>query len=163
MEQDTRPVLVLGATGYVGRRLVPLLLDRGCKVRAAGRSDRKIRDGPGAAIPTWRSSWPTPWTPRCSPRPCAVAGRCSTSSSPSGRGNRISPPSYRRIAYSTVHAARAAGVDWIIYFTGLGNPTHLSDQLCSRYEVGEILALGGARVTQLRRRWFWARAGPVSK
>ncbi|EKD37634.1 MAG: NmrA family protein, partial [uncultured bacterium] len=56
----------------------------------------------------------------------------------------------RRIAYSTVHAAREAGVDWILHFTGLGNPAHLSEQLRSRYEVGEILALGGARVTQLR-------------
>ena len=56
----------------------------------------------------------------------------------------------RRIAYSTVRAARQAGVQWIIHFTGLGNPAHLSAQLRARYEVGEILGLGGATVTQLR-------------
>ncbi len=34
----SEPVLVTGATGYVGGRLVPLLLDSGCKVRVMGRS-----------------------------------------------------------------------------------------------------------------------------
>ena len=123
---------------------------------AAGRCARpdaptaRSRAGPGAAIPTWRSSWPTPWTPRFSPRPCAAAGRCSTSSIPSGPGNRISPPwtGASPTPRCTPHAKR----EWtgFIHFTGLGNPAHLSDQLRSRYEVGEILALGGARVTQLR-------------
>ncbi len=43
---DERPVLVLGSTGYVGGRLVPLLLERGHKVRAAGRSVDKILSRP---------------------------------------------------------------------------------------------------------------------
>lgn len=38
MTTDTRPVLVLGSTGKTGRRLVPLLRERGLPVRAAGRS-----------------------------------------------------------------------------------------------------------------------------
>lgn len=38
-----RPVLVLGATGYVGNRLVPRLLERGYRVRAAGRSIEKLK------------------------------------------------------------------------------------------------------------------------
>ena len=34
MTRTDEPILVLGATGYVGGRLVPLLLERGWRVRA---------------------------------------------------------------------------------------------------------------------------------
>ncbi|MCF8031386.1 MAG: NAD(P)H-binding protein, partial [Desulfohalobiaceae bacterium] len=43
--QQTRksdPVLVLGATGYVGGRLVPRLLEKGYRVRAGVRSPAKL-------------------------------------------------------------------------------------------------------------------------
>ena len=150
MDSENRPVLVLGATGYVGGRLLPLLLERGWKVRAAGRSDRKIQARPWGNHPNLE---------------IVVADALDTAAlTEAMRGCRavfyliqsIRPGEHdfatldRRIAYSTVHAAREAGVEWILYFTGLGNPAHLSDQLRSRYEVGEILALGGAKVTQLR-------------
>jgi uncharacterized protein (TIGR01777 family) len=42
---------VTGATGLVGRRLVPALVARGCEVRAATRSPRA--DLPGAAVVQW--------------------------------------------------------------------------------------------------------------
>ncbi|NTU49181.1 MAG: NmrA family NAD(P)-binding protein, partial [Syntrophobacteraceae bacterium] len=40
------PVAVLGATGYVGGRLVPELLRRGYRVRALVRSPEKLRCRP---------------------------------------------------------------------------------------------------------------------
>ncbi len=150
MEQDTRPVLVLGATGYVGGRLLPLLLERGWKVRAAGRSDRKIQGRPWGNHPNLEvvvaDALDTAVLTEAM-RGCRAVFYLIQSVRP---GEQDFATLDRRIAYSTVHAARAAGVDRIIYLTGLGNPTHLSEQLRSRYEVGEILALGGARVTQLR-------------
>ncbi len=150
MDRRNKPVLVLGATGYVGGRLVPLLLERGWKVRAVGRSESKIQARPWGRHPNLE---------------IVVADALDLSAlTDAMRGCRtmfylihsIRPGEHdfatldRRMAYSTVHAGREAGVDWILYFTGLGNPEHLSDQLRSRYEVGEILALGGAQVTQLR-------------
>ncbi len=37
-----KPILVTGATGYVGGRLIPALLDAGYRVRAMGRSLDKM-------------------------------------------------------------------------------------------------------------------------
>jgi uncharacterized protein YbjT (DUF2867 family) len=150
MDNGTRRVLVLGATGYVGGRLVPLLLERGWKVRAAGRSDRKIQARPWGSHPNLEivvadALDTTALTEAMSS--CQAVFYLIHSVRP---GEQDFATLDRRIAYSTVHAARKAGVGWILYFTGLGNPADLSDQLRSRYEVGEILSLGGAKVTQLR-------------
>ena len=47
----SEPVLVTGATGYVGGRLVPLLLDSGYRVRVMGRSTAKLNCRPWARHP----------------------------------------------------------------------------------------------------------------
>ena len=44
-------ILVTGATGYVGGRLVPALLQAGCRVRAMGRSVEKLACRPWARHP----------------------------------------------------------------------------------------------------------------
>ena len=41
--------LVTGATGYIGSRLVPMLLDRGMRIRVLARTPAKLEDAP------WRS------------------------------------------------------------------------------------------------------------
>ena len=84
---DRRRVLVTGATGYIGGRLVPELLDAGFDVRvlarqpgnAAGPPVGRRRRGRCAATPpsrrTWRRRW-TAWTSR------------TTSSTPWAAGTR---------------------------------------------------------------------------
>jgi len=47
-----RAILVVGATGYVGGRLVPLLLDDGYRVRVLGRSAEKLRCRPWSSHPS---------------------------------------------------------------------------------------------------------------
>ena len=44
----SKPVLVTGATGYVGGRLIPRLLEAGYRVRAMGRSLEKMACRPWA-------------------------------------------------------------------------------------------------------------------
>lgn len=41
-----KPILVTGATGYVGGRLVPLLLSKGYRVRACARNPRRMENRP---------------------------------------------------------------------------------------------------------------------
>ncbi len=48
---DSRPILVIGGTGYIGGRLVPLLLESGNKVRVLGRSAAKVCSRPWASHP----------------------------------------------------------------------------------------------------------------
>ena len=44
--QETKTVLVTGATGYIGGRLVPRLLEAGHKVKVLVRTPQKIADVP---------------------------------------------------------------------------------------------------------------------
>jgi len=150
MARADEQILVLGATGYVGGRLVPLLLERGWKVRAVGRSDRKIAARSWGRHPNLEivaADALDTATLATAMHGCRVVFYLIHSIRP---GEEDFATLDRRIAYSTVRAAREAGVQWIIHFTGLGNPVRLSAQLRARYEVGEILGLGGAEVTQLR-------------
>jgi len=46
-----KPILVTGATGYIGNRLVPELLKKGHRVHAFGRSLDKLRNHPWSGHP----------------------------------------------------------------------------------------------------------------
>ena len=48
---NEKPIFVAGATGYVGGRLVPMLLEDGYRVRALARSPAKIRGRPWGGHP----------------------------------------------------------------------------------------------------------------
>lgn len=150
MDLRNKPVLVLGATGYVGGRLVPLLLEQGWKVRAVGRSDQKIKarswgNHPNLEIIVADALDTAVLTDAM--QSCMAVFYLIQSIRP---GESDFATLDRQIAHSAVKAARKAGMNWFIHFSGLGHQTHLSAQLRSRYEIGEILTLGGAKITQLR-------------
>ncbi len=150
MDLRNKPVLVMGATGYVGGRLVPLLLEQGWKVRAVGRSEQKIKSRPWGNHPNLEiivADALDTGVLTVAMQGCIAVFYLIQSIGP---GESDFATVDREIAYSAVKAARNSGMNWFIHFSGLGHETHLSAQLRSRYEVGEILALGGAKVTQLR-------------
>ncbi len=146
-------VLVLGSTGYVGGRLVPLLLESGCRVRAAGRSIEKIRARPWGDHPNLEPVVADAF--RFSELAKAVMG-CDTAyylvhSMTKGIGDFSDLD--RAAACNMVEAGNAAGLKRIIYLSGLGEDLEdmpLSKHLKSRAEVGRILALGQAQCTTLR-------------
>lgn len=141
-------ILVTGATGYVGGRLVPRLLEAGYRVRCL------VRD------------------------PDRLQGRAWLDEVEVARGDMLDPESLKKplegvtALYYLVHslnggrsfseqdaaaarhcgnAAREAGVKRIIYLGGLGDPdADLSPHLRSRHETGDALREAGVPVTEFR-------------
>ena len=149
--KDNRTVMVLGASGYIGGRLVPLLLVQGHKVRAAGRSVHKLEERFGAGhdnLDLRAVDVLDPSTLQDALKGCRVVYYLVHSMNPQGGDFAHAD---RTAAANLVSAATAAGVTRIIYLSGLGDPDDaLSEHLSSRAEVADILRGGDVPVTVLR-------------
>jgi uncharacterized protein YbjT (DUF2867 family) len=140
-------VLVTGATGYVGGRLVPRLLEAGYQVRCLVRDPRKLEQDP------WRDQVEVvqgdilePATLDASLDGCEAAYYLVHSMDGVGQfadRDRTGAENFRK-------AADRAGVNRIVYLGGMGGGDGLSEHLSSRHEVGRILAGGATPVTELR-------------
>ncbi|WP_028320183.1 SDR family oxidoreductase [Desulfatiglans anilini] len=148
---DDRPVLVTGATGYVGGRLVPLLLEAGHRVRVVGRSAAKLRCRPWAAHPLLEIAEAdmldeAALTTAC--KGCRAAFYLVHSMNPRSKDFDRTD---REAAEHMARAAAAGGVERIIYLGGLGsNHPRASKHLRSRGEVARILQSGKVPATFLR-------------
>ncbi|MEP6760847.1 MAG: NAD(P)H-binding protein, partial [Sporichthyaceae bacterium] len=136
------PVLVTGATGFVGRRLCPALTAAGHDVRAMTRKPDSYR-GDGEAV---RGDVHDVATLHEALRGCRAAYYLVHS---------LDSKDFERLdaeaARSFGKAAAEAGVQQIIYLGGLGNDTdQLSSHLRSRREVESLLGSSGTPVTVLR-------------
>ena len=144
-------VLITGATGYIGGRLVPRLLAAGWKVRCLARSARKVRER------AWASD------PRANIVEADVGDEPSVRRAGAGcraafylvHSMMAAGPAYakrdRELAERFGRAAAAAGIGRIVYLGGLGETgPGLSEHLTSRREVESALRQGGVPVTVLR-------------
>lgn len=145
------PILVAGATGYVGGRLVPLLLGRGYRVRALTRSERKIASRPWgghAGLEIVKGDMHDRESVRRAVQGCEAVFYLVHSME---AAHKDFSDADRRAAYNLVRALKGSGVRRVIYLSGLlPDDPYLSAHLRSRGEVAEILELGEVPVTTLR-------------
>ena len=135
-------ILVTGATGFIGRRLVPALIDAGHDVRALTRRPEAY-DGPGTAV---GADVQQPDT-----LPVALEGidiaYYLVHSLDSADFEKLDAAAAREFG----RAAADAGVRQIVYLGGLGaDDEQLSAHLRSRREVEGLLGEAGVPVTVLR-------------
>ncbi|NDH93295.1 MAG: SDR family oxidoreductase, partial [Planctomycetia bacterium] len=148
---STSTIFVTGATGYVGGRLVPALLEAGYRVRCLVREPRKLDARP------WRQHERLEVVAGSLDEPESVAEALSSCRaayylvhSMVATGGTYADRD-RELAGNFAQAARAAGVGRIIYLGGLGEMgPDLSEHLRSRRQVEEQLAASGVPVTTFR-------------
>jgi uncharacterized protein YbjT (DUF2867 family) len=140
--------LVLGATGYIGGRLAPRLLDEDGdgSVRCLVRDPGKLRD--------------VPWARRAEVvrgdllDPASLRSACADVDVVYFLVHSLVARDFadidRRAAQNVAQAAREAGVRRIVYLGGLHPDGPLSPHLESRREVGEILMASGVPTAVLQ-------------
>ncbi|HSF04677.1 MAG TPA: SDR family oxidoreductase [Methylomirabilota bacterium] len=145
------PVLVTGATGYVGGRLVPRLLDAGHRVRCLARSAPKLAARPWAGDPRVEiveSDLTDTEATVSAMHGCHAAYYLVHSMVSTGAGYAAAD---RQLAHRFTTAAARTGVGRIIYLGGLGERGQgLSEHLASRRDVEAVLAAGPLPVTVFR-------------
>ena len=141
-------ILVTGATGYIGGRLVPRLLEAGQPVRCFVRDPGRLRD--------------YSWFERVEVAEGDALDASSLIKALQGvtvayylihgmQGGRADAERDLRAARFFASAAEIAGIHRIIYFGELVDPTDdLSPYLRSRHETGHVLRQGRVPVTEFR-------------
>ena len=140
-------MLVTGATGYIGGRLVPRLLEAGHEVRVFVRDPVRLRD--------------VPWADQVE----VATGDLANAGDVAGAMRGVEVLYYlvhsmssvgdfesteRHVASTVASAAAAADVRRIVYLGGLHPEGKLSPHLRSRKEVGDILMASGVPTAALQ-------------
>lgn len=143
-------VLVTGATGYIGGRLVPRLLDRGVEVRCITRDPARLD------LTAWRDDVEVvaadaedESTLDVALEGCDVAYYLIHAMAGATGDAYVEMDRRRAIAFTA--AANRSRLQRLVYLGALGDDQEdLSRHLLSRHEVGRILASGSTPVTEFR-------------
>lgn len=148
LEIDSPLILLTGATGYVGGRLLPLLESRGYHVRCLARQPDVLKERVGASTEVLGGDVLDRPSLDAAMQGVDAAFYLVHSMGSSGAFEEAD----RTAAQNFGDAARAAGVRRIIYLGGLGTEAgeELSPHLRSRQEVGAILRQSGVPVLEFR-------------
>ena len=142
-------MLVTGATGYIGGRLVPRLLEAGVQVRCLVRDRERLRGK------TWFDEVETVEADVLRSDGLKEALQDVETAYYLVHSMGAAEPGFEDrdllAAKNFAEAARAAGVQHIVYLGGLGSGRKgMSRHLASRQQTGEALADAGVPVTEFR-------------
>jgi uncharacterized protein YbjT (DUF2867 family) len=141
-------ILVSGATGYIGGRLVPRLLEAGYRVRCLVRDPSRLQG--------------RPWLDKVEITTGDALNEESLVAAMQGvnvayylihglQGGKVNAERDMNAARNFACATESANVEQIIYLGELVDPSaNLSPYLRSRHETGYLLRQGGVPVTELR-------------
>lgn len=150
-DMNNSPVLLLGATGYVGGRLVPRLLEAGVTVRAVARNPAKLACRPWAGHPLLqvaKGDVSDIGSLARAAKDCRAAYYLVHSMNSQTKDYARAD---RQAALNMAAAAAHAKLERIIYLGGLvPDDPRISEHLRSRAEVGRILQAGEVPATWLR-------------
>lgn len=140
-------VLVTGATGYVGGRLVPKLLDQGYSVRVLAREPHRLEGVPWHDdVEIIQGDLQVRADVARAVSDVDVVYYLVHSMSSAGDFEAVE----RRVATLVAEEAKSAQVKRIVYLGGLHPEGQLSRHLGSRKEVGEILLASGVPTIALQ-------------
>ena len=144
MSTPSRTAVVTGATGFIGRALIPSLVGRGVNVVATSR--RRIEST--GSNPTWR---------QCDVTDAAALERTLEGADVAfylvhgvGAGHTDLIREERRVAARFARVAEKAGVGRIVYLGATAPVRQPSDHLKGRLDVGEILRASSVPTIELR-------------
>ena len=145
---ENQKILVTGATGYIGGRLVPLLLTLGYQVRVFVRDIARLKGRFWAKdVDVVQGDVLNYEILDSAMEGISVAYYLIHSMSGSDDFHEQDLVAARNFGTS----AKKAGVEQIIYLGGLGDPdTDLSEHLSSRQATGQALSEAGVPVTEFR-------------
>lgn len=144
---DPGLILLTGATGYIGGRLLQSLEQQGFRVRCLARRPEFLQSKVAAHTEVVAGDMLDPASLEVALRGVSVAYYLVHSMGSAGSFEENDRQSARNFAA----AAKTAGVERVIYLGGLGNDAEtLSPHLRSRQEVGQILRDSGLPVLEFR-------------
>ncbi|HSG25720.1 MAG TPA: SDR family oxidoreductase [Anaerolineales bacterium] len=148
MTEKNKKILVTGATGYVGGRLIPRLLSAGYEVRCLVRDENRLRGYSWLdKVEVVQADLLDPYSLTPALKDISVAYYLVQGM----RGARPDPEPDQIAARNFTAAAEKANLEHIIYLGELADPhAELSTFLRSRLDTGEILRSGPVPTTEFR-------------
>ena len=142
-------VLVIGATGVLGRKVVARLRADGCPVRAMARTPSKAADLGvlGAEVVQGDLTDPASLARACAGATAVVAAAHGMIGRGRNRSEAVDDAGHRAL----VAAARASGVDHLVYVSALGaSPDHPIDFFRTKHAIEDHVKASGLAWTILR-------------